>query len=118
MSEGIKIAQKIGRSQNLPVIPVSSSEAHVFAPRLQSNYNSTSGEQGVDGKPLLPFPYLTLLNSYSELGIVLVRGVGMHRYLGITLDDTMGECLDEVASLLVKLHGNKLSDPKEHEYFL
>ena len=102
----------------MPVIPVSSSEAHVFAPRLQSNYENADRVQDLDGKPLLQFPYLALLNSYSELGLVLVRGVGTHRYLGITLDDTMGECIDSVMSLMVKLHGAKLANPNEHEYFI
>ena len=57
-----------------------------------------SSELSADGMP--PFPFVTLLVSGGHNMLVLSRGVGDHRILGSTLDDSIGEAFDKTARLL------------------
>lgn len=51
--------------------------------------------------PQLAFPFVTLLASGGHCMLVLSLGVGNHRVLGATLDDSAGEAFDKVARLLL-----------------
>lgn len=42
------------------------------------------------------FPALLLLVSGGHNMLVLTEGVGRHRIIGTTLDDSVGECFDKV----------------------
>lgn len=45
------------------------------------------------------FPSLLLLVSGGHNLLVLCEGVGRHRILGTTLDDSVGECFDKIARM-------------------
>ncbi len=47
--------------------------------------------------PATQFPALLLLVSGGHNMVVLCSGVGKHRILGTTLDDSVGECFDKTA---------------------
>lgn len=47
--------------------------------------------------PCKQFPALLLLVSGGHNMLVLCSGVGKHRIIGTTLDDSVGECFDKTA---------------------
>lgn len=82
---GIMMAKGLAMAKNLPFIPINHLEAHALTGRLTSN---------------VPFPYLLLLVSGGHCQFLIVEDVGVYTYLGGTLDDALGECLDKTARLL------------------
>merc|ERR1719335_876760 len=48
----------------------------------------------------LEFPFLTLLVSGGHNLAVLTQGLGQHRILGSTIDDSIGEAFDKTARIL------------------
>ena len=82
---GVMIAKGLAMAKNLPFIPVNHLEAHALTARLTND---------------VPFPYLLLLVSGGHCQFLIVEDVGMYTYLGGTLDDAIGECLDKTARLL------------------
>ena len=70
----------------IPAIPVHHMEAHLLATLLE---------------PEPPgFPFVALLVSGGHTLLVEVRGLGMYKILGETLDDAAGEAFDKGAKLL------------------
>ena len=82
---GVMIAKGLAMARNLPFIPVNHLEAHALTARLTHE---------------VPFPYLLLLVSGGHCQFLIVEDVGNYTYLGGTLDDALGECLDKTARLL------------------
>lgn len=82
---GVMIAKGLAMAKDLPFIPVNHLEAHALTARLTND---------------VPFPYLLLLVSGGHCQFLIVKDVGMYTYLGGTLDDAIGECLDKTARLL------------------
>jgi hypothetical protein len=65
-------------------------EAHALTARLPS----------LGLSPPMTFPALVLLASGGHNMLVLCEGIGRHRIIGTTLDDSAGECFDKIARLL------------------
>jgi len=82
---GVMIAKGLAMAKNLPFIPVNHLEAHALTARLTNE---------------VPFPYLLLLVSGGHCQFLIVEDLGIYTYLGGTLDDAIGECLDKTARLL------------------
>jgi N6-L-threonylcarbamoyladenine synthase len=82
---GVMIAKGLSMAKNIPFIPINHLEAHALTARLTNN---------------VPFPYLLLLASGGHCQFLIVEDVGVYTYLGGTLDDAIGECLDKTARLL------------------
>ncbi|MBX9620622.1 MAG: tRNA (adenosine(37)-N6)-threonylcarbamoyltransferase complex transferase subunit TsaD [Alphaproteobacteria bacterium] len=82
---GVMMAKGLAMAKNLPFIPVNHLEAHALMARLTHE---------------IPFPYLLLLVSGGHCQFLIVEDVGNYAYLGGTLDDALGECLDKTARLL------------------
>ncbi len=82
---GVMIAKGLAMAKNIPFIPINHLEAHALTVRLTDN---------------VPFPYLLLLASGGHCQFLIVEDVGVYTYLGGTLDDAIGECLDKTARLL------------------
>jgi N6-L-threonylcarbamoyladenine synthase len=82
---GVMMAKGIAMAKNIPFIPVNHLEAHALTTRLTDD---------------VPFPYLLLLVSGGHCQFLIVEDVGVYTYLGGTLDDALGECLDKTARLL------------------
>lgn len=82
---GVMMAKGLAMATNLPFIPVNHLEAHALTARLTED---------------VPYPYLLLLASGGHCQFLLAEDVGVYTYLGGTLDDAVGECLDKTARLL------------------
>lgn len=82
---GVMMAKGLAMAQNIPFIPVNHLEGHALTARLTNE---------------VPFPYLLLLVSGGHCQFLIVEDVGIYTYLGGTLDDAIGECLDKTARLL------------------
>ncbi len=82
---GVMMAKGIAISKNIPFLPINHLEAHALTARLTEN---------------IRFPYLLLLVSGGHCQFLIVEDVGKYTYLGGTLDDAAGECIDKTARLL------------------
>jgi N6-L-threonylcarbamoyladenine synthase len=82
---GVMMAKGLAMAKNIPFVPVNHLEAHALTARLTND---------------VPFPYLLLLVSGGHCQFLIVEDVGLYTYLGGTLDDALGECLDKTARLL------------------
>lgn len=108
---GVMMAKGLSMAKKLPFIPVNHLEGHALTVRLTNE---------------VPFPYLLLLVSGGHCQFLMVEDVGLYTYLGGTLDDAIGECLDKTARLLgyaypggptierLALHGDPHSFPLPH----
>lgn len=82
---GVMMAKGLSLAQNIPFIPINHLEAHALTVRLTHDVS---------------FPYLLLLVSGGHCQFLIVEDIGVYTYLGGTLDDALGECLDKTARLL------------------
>lgn len=82
---GTMIAKGMAMAKNIPFLPINHLEAHALTARLTND---------------VPFPYLLLLASGGHCQFLVVEDVGHYTYLGGTLDDAIGECLDKTGRLL------------------
>lgn len=82
---GVMMAKGLAMAKNIPFIPINHLEGHALTVRLTHE---------------VPFPYLLLLASGGHCQFLIVEDVGVYTYLGGTLDDAIGECLDKTARLL------------------
>jgi len=82
---GVMMAKGLAMARNIPFIPVNHLEAHALTARLTND---------------VPFPYLLLLVSGGHCQFLIVEDVGVYTYLGGTIDDAIGECIDKTARLL------------------
>jgi len=99
---GLRHALTIAARHQIPLVPVHHMEAHSLVVRLPSLYPPLAPAPPAPGAPTTPpaFPALLLLVSGGHNMLVLCQGIGRHRILGTTLDDSAGECFDKVARLL------------------
>ncbi len=86
---GAGLGKGIALSSGLPFVAVNHLEAHALTARLPG--------LTADGAP---FPYLLLLVSGGHCQCVAVHGVAQYRYLGGTVDDSVGEAFDKVGKIL------------------
>lgn len=82
---GFVFAKSLAKSMNKPFIPVDHLEAHLFS---------------IFEKPDTEFPILFLLVSGGHTEFFLMENFNKIKYLGGTLDDAAGECLDKGARIL------------------
>jgi len=82
---GVMMAKGLAMATGIPFIPVNHLEAHALTARLSHE---------------VAFPYLLLLVSGGHCQFLIAEDVGKYTYLGGTLDDALGECLDKTARLL------------------
>lgn len=78
-------------------------EAHAMVTRLPA----ASAKDAVvsDELQLTPdFPYATVLVSGGHNMVLLTTGIGSHRILGSTLDDSIGEAFDKYE--MIRLYGS------------
>ncbi|KAL0484596.1 tRNA N6-adenosine threonylcarbamoyltransferase, mitochondrial [Acrasis kona] len=115
---GVEAAQQLSQRTNIPLISVHHLEAHLLIARGLSKESSN-----------LQFPFLVLLASGGHCVIVEANGIGDYKFIGGTLDDSIGEAFDKIARLLnldvsvnsggheieriVKLHDG---DPKQFKF--
>ncbi|KXZ44450.1 hypothetical protein GPECTOR_67g290 [Gonium pectorale] len=85
---GVQHGLALAARHGLPYVPVHHMEAHAMMTRLPS----------VNDTPM-QFPSLLLLVSGGHNMLVLCEGVGRHRIVGTTLDDSVGECFDKIARM-------------------
>ncbi|GFR51699.1 hypothetical protein Agub_g14143 [Astrephomene gubernaculifera] len=85
---GVQHGLALAARHGLPYVPVHHMEAHAMMTRLPS----------VNESPM-QFPSLLLLVSGGHNMLVLCEGVGRHRIIGTTLDDSVGECFDKIARM-------------------
>ena len=83
---GAAVGRSLAWDWGVPAVGVHHMEGHLLAPMLE------------DRRPEMPF--LALLVSGGHTMLVEVRGLGLYRILGETLDDAAGEAFDKTAKLL------------------
>ncbi|MGH8457709.1 MAG: tRNA (adenosine(37)-N6)-threonylcarbamoyltransferase complex transferase subunit TsaD [Nevskiales bacterium] len=83
---GGAVACGLAEGGRVPVVPVHHMEGHLLAPLLE------------DDPPA--YPFIALLVSGGHTLLVEVKGLGLYRILGETLDDAVGEAFDKTAKLL------------------
>ncbi|KAG1680973.1 hypothetical protein FOA52_009932 [Chlamydomonas sp. UWO 241] len=86
---GVQHGLAIAARHRLPFVPVHHMEAHALITRLPGLLQTPT-----------TFPALVLLASGGHNMIVFSEGVGRHRIIGTTLDDSAGECFDKIARLV------------------
>jgi len=84
---GLLTGKALAFGAERPFFPINHLEGHALSPLLDT-------EAGLD------FPYLLLLASGGHCQILLVKGLGLYRRLGATIDDAAGEAFDKVAKVL------------------
>jgi len=82
---GVMMAKGLCMARNLPFLPINHLEGHALTVRLVEE---------------VPFPFLLLLVSGGHCQFLVAEDVGRYTYLGGTIDDALGECLDKTARLL------------------
>jgi N6-L-threonylcarbamoyladenine synthase len=83
---GASFARSAAFAWGVPAIGVHHLEGHLLAPLLEAH------------RP--DFPFIALLVSGGHTQLVEVRGLGLYRILGETLDDAAGEAFDKTAKML------------------
>lgn len=89
---GMRFAQGLAASLNLPCWGVHHHEGHLYSPWMQTE------PAGVDWEAFQP--NVSLIVSGGHTLLVHVPGPGHHIVLGGTVDDAAGECFDKVAKML------------------
>lgn len=83
---GAAFGKALGYAWGIPTVGVHHMEGHLLASMLE------------DPAPL--FPFVALLVSGGHTMLVEVRGIGLYKILGESLDDAAGEAFDKVAKHL------------------
>jgi N6-L-threonylcarbamoyladenine synthase len=83
---GASIAAALGFALNIPVLAIHHLEGHLLSPLLST--------------PAPAFPFVALLVSGGHTQLMEVKGLGLYKLLGETLDDAAGEAFDKTAKLL------------------
>eukprot|EP00392_Amoebophrya_sp_AT5.2_P002808 g2813.t1 len=87
---GVEKAVSLACELQKPLVRIHHMEAHAMMTRMPMK----------EGQVIPDFPYLTLLVSGGHNMVVLTEGLGQHRILGSTLDDSVGEAFDKTSRLL------------------
>jgi len=88
---GVNFTRALSYFWDLPLIPVSHIEGHIFANFLGKKF---------DTKDKSLFPALCLSVSGGHTQLILIKDYGKYTLVGETRDDTAGECFDKVARML------------------
>lgn len=83
---GASIGTALGFALKIPTLGIHHLEGHLLSPLLST--------------PSPDFPFVALLVSGGHTQLMEVRGVGLYRLLGETVDDAAGEAFDKTAKLL------------------
>lgn len=83
---GASIGNALGFALKIPVLGIHHLEGHLLSPLLST--------------PSPDFPFVALLVSGGHTQLMEVRGIGLYRLLGETVDDAAGEAFDKTAKLL------------------
>jgi N6-L-threonylcarbamoyladenine synthase len=94
---GVRKALQIAAKHRLPLVRIHHMEAHAMVARLPP---LPAQVQAGNTPPPPVFPFLTLLVSGGHNLAVLTHGLGHHRILGSTIDDSIGEAFDKTARIL------------------
>ncbi|CAD7948289.1 unnamed protein product [Amoebophrya sp. A120] len=90
LSVGVEKAVRLAAELQKPLLRIHHMEAHAMVTRMPMKADQVIPD----------FPYLTLLVSGGHNMVVLTEGLGKHRILGSTLDDSVGEAFDKTSRLL------------------
>jgi N6-L-threonylcarbamoyladenine synthase len=82
---GVSAAKGIALGKKIPLAAVNHIESHLLAILLEKE---------------VEFPFIALVVSGGHTHLYEVKGVGIYRTLGQTIDDASGEAFDKVAKLL------------------
>jgi len=83
---GASLGRALAMGLNIPAIGVHHMEGHLLAPMLEADPPQ--------------FPFVALLVSGGHTQLVEVKGIGLYRMLGESLDDAAGEAFDKVGKML------------------
>jgi N6-L-threonylcarbamoyladenine synthase len=89
LNSGVETAKALSFAWSLPVVGVNHIEGHIFA-----DFISAGGFDSID----LPAVVLTVSGGHTML--ILMRGFGDYKTLGVTRDDAAGEAFDKAAKLM------------------
>mmetsp|Transcript_29259 Transcript_29259/g.57441 ORF Transcript_29259/g.57441 Transcript_29259/m.57441 type:complete len:845 (-) Transcript_29259:111-2645(-) len=98
---GVRHALKTAARLQVPLVPVHHMEAHALVtsmPEVEVEGGPSQG--GGPRREPVKFPALLLLVSGGHNMIVYSEGLGRHKVVGTTLDDSIGECFDKVARVM------------------
>ena len=82
---GVGVAKALAHSLKKPLVPVHHLEGHIYSVFLTQK---------------VEYPFISLIISGGHTELYLVKGFGKYRFLGGTLDDSVGEAFDKVARML------------------
>ena len=82
---GVGVAKAIAHYRGIPLVPVHHLEGHIYSVFLTYK---------------VEYPFISLIVSGGHTELYLVEGFGRYRFLGGTLDDSVGEVFDKVARML------------------
>ena len=82
---GVGVAKAIAHYLGKPLIPVHHLEGHIYSVFLTQK---------------VEYPFISLIISGGHTELYLVEDFGKYRFLGGTLDDSVGEAFDKVARML------------------
>ena len=82
---GVGSAKAIAHYLGKPLVPVHHLEGHIYSVFLTQK---------------VEYPFISLIVSGGHTELYLVEGFGKYRFLGGTLDDSVGEAFDKVARML------------------
>lgn len=96
---GIETAQTIGRTLDIPVLPINHLAAHIYANFIKQAPNTNLQSHSLESS-LPPLPALVLIVSGGHTLLVLMKAHGNFEVLGETVDDAAGEAFDKTAKIL------------------
>ena len=82
---GVGVAKAIAHYLGKPLVPVHHLEGHIYSVFLTQK---------------VEYPFISLIVSGGHTELYLVEDFGRYRFLGGTLDDSVGEAFDKVARML------------------
>ena len=82
---GVGVAKAIAHYRSIPLVPVQHLEGHIYSVFLTHE---------------VEYPFISLIVSGGHTELYLVEGFGRYRFLGGSLDDSVGEAFDKVARML------------------
>jgi N6-L-threonylcarbamoyladenine synthase len=92
---GVNTAKALAYVYKKPIISIHHIEAHIYA-----NFVYTSSKLKAQSLKLPRFPLLCLVVSGGHTNLILMKGHGVYKIIGQTLDDAAGEAFDKVGNLL------------------
>ena len=102
LSAGLDLAKGLALSFAVPLIGVHHMQAHALTPRLVHALNRSGDRERADSIPNAPsFPFLTLLASGGHTLLLKSKSATTHSLLAFTSDAPVGNCLDQIARMVL-----------------